>query len=109
MRAIHASPESGMVATNGPQPPRMSSARRTVALRRAAASVIHISKSDDFIEADQRDLPCPVPGVKIFCFTSDPNHRLILGHPVPNEGRFAIVTDVRRDAVDADALLTNSA
>ena len=25
------------------------------------------------------------------------------------EGRFAIVTDVRRDAVDADALLTNSA
>jgi hypothetical protein len=30
-------------------------------------------------------------------------------HPVPNEGRFAIVTDVRRDAVDAEALLTNSA
>jgi hypothetical protein len=25
------------------------------------------------------------------------------------EGRFAIVTDVRRDAVDADALLTNGA
>jgi hypothetical protein len=30
-------------------------------------------------------------------------------HPVPNEGRFAIVTNVRRDAVDAEALLTNSA
>jgi hypothetical protein len=30
-------------------------------------------------------------------------------HPVPHEGRFAIVTDVRRDAVDADAPLTNGA
>jgi hypothetical protein len=30
-------------------------------------------------------------------------------YPVPQEGRFAIVTDVGRDAVDADALLTNSA
>ena len=28
-------------------------------------------------------------------------------HPPP-EGRFAIVTDVRRDAVDADALLTRA-
>jgi hypothetical protein len=32
-----------------------------------------------------------------------------LVHPVPHEGRFAIVTDVGRDAVDAEALLTNSA
>jgi hypothetical protein len=30
-------------------------------------------------------------------------------HPVPPEGRIAIVTDVGRDAVDTDALLTNSA
>ena len=29
--------------------------------------------------------------------------------PVPLEGRFAIVTDAGRDAVDADALLTNGA
>jgi len=27
----------------------------------------------------------------------------------PTEGRFAIVTDAGRDAVDADALLTNGA
>ena len=30
-------------------------------------------------------------------------------HPVPSEGRFAIVTDAGRDAVDADALLTDGA
>ena len=29
--------------------------------------------------------------------------------PVPYEGRFAIVTNVERDAVDAEALLTNGA
>ena len=29
--------------------------------------------------------------------------------PVPLEGRFAIVTDAGRDAVDADAPLTNGA
>jgi hypothetical protein len=28
-------------------------------------------------------------------------------HPAQPEGRLAIVTDVRRDSVDADALLTN--
>jgi hypothetical protein len=57
----------------------------------------------------QFDLPCPVVTQKIFRFTLDPNHLLIPCHPVPYEGRFAIVTDVRRDAVDAEALLTNSA
>jgi hypothetical protein len=30
-------------------------------------------------------------------------------HPVPLEGRFAIVTDAGWDAVDVDALLTNGA
>jgi hypothetical protein len=54
-------------------------------------------------------MPCPVVARKIFLFPSDPNHRLIPSHPVPKEGRFAIVTDVGRDAVDAVALLTNSA
>jgi hypothetical protein len=34
---------------------------------------------------------------------------LLIRHPVPTEGRFAIVTNVGRDAVDALALLTNSA
>jgi hypothetical protein len=31
-----------------------------------------------------------------------PNHWYILRHPVPLEGRIAIVTDAGRDAVDAD-------
>ncbi len=30
-------------------------------------------------------------------------------HPVPTKGRFAIVTNVGRDAVDAEAPLTNGA
>ena len=34
---------------------------------------------------------------------------IVRGRPVPLEGRIAIVTDVGRDAVDAAALLTNSA
>jgi hypothetical protein len=33
----------------------------------------------------------------------------MLRYPVPNEGRFAIVTSVGRDAVDANAQMTNSA
>ena len=57
----------------------------------------------------QSDLPCPVILLKIFLFPSDPNHRLIPRYPVPYEGRFAIVTNVERDAVDAEAPLTNGA
>ena len=49
------------------------------------------------------------PFSKIFLFTSDPNHLLISHRPVPHEGRLAIVTDAGRDAVDVNALLTNSA
>jgi hypothetical protein len=40
--------------------------------------------------------------------TLDPNQSLISCHPVPREGALAIVTGVG-GAVDADALLTNSA
>src|ERR1700749_2881574 len=36
---------------------------------------------NDFIEADQRDSPCPVPKRKIFLFPFDPNHRLIPAVP----------------------------
>jgi hypothetical protein len=41
-------------------------------------------------------LICPVqsPLAEIFPFPFDPNHLLYRGHPVPLEGRFAIVTDV---------------
>jgi len=75
------------------------------ALQRTTA-LAHIA---EFVERNQAGSVRPVVGAKIIRFSSDPNHRLILRHPVPNEGRFAIVTDVRRDAVDAEALLTNGA
>jgi hypothetical protein len=45
---------------------------------------------------------------EILLFTR-PNQFYIPRRPASLEGRFAIVTDVRRDAVDADALLTNGA
>jgi hypothetical protein len=41
------------------------------------------------------------PSAKIFPFPPDPNQIYIDCRPAPTEGRFAIVTDVRRDAVDA--------
>jgi hypothetical protein len=43
------------------------------------------------------------PSQKYFCF-SEAQSSLCDCHPVPSEGRFAIVTDAGRDAVDADAL-----
>src|ERR1035438_3120514 len=54
------------------------------------------------VEPDQADLPCPVPCRKIFRFRRRANQIYDSRHPVPTEGRFAIVTDVGRDAVDAD-------
>jgi hypothetical protein len=65
------------------------------------------ARREQFIETDQRDLPCPASFVKIFFFTANPNHLLILCRPVPHEGRLAIVTDAGRDAVDAEVLLTS--
>jgi hypothetical protein len=67
------------------------------------------ARTAEFLSLFQADLPCPVVAQKIFLFPSDPNHRLIFRHPVPYEGRFAIVTNVGRDAVDAKAPLTNGA
>jgi hypothetical protein len=56
-----------------------------------------------FIEPDQRDLGRPVPWRKIFRLTRRANQWHHSPRPVPMEGRFANVTDVRRDAVDAMA------
>jgi hypothetical protein len=39
---------------------------------------------------------------------SPPNQQYIPCRPVSQEGRFAVVTDVRRDAVDADGALTKA-
>jgi hypothetical protein len=46
-------------------------------------------------------LPVQSPLAKIFRFHSDPNHLHVSHRLVPMEGRFAIVTDAGRDAMDA--------
>jgi len=46
---------------------------------------------------------------KIILVFRNTNQRYILTRPVPKEGRVAIVTAAGRDAVDADAPITNGA
>jgi hypothetical protein len=50
-----------------------------------------------------------IPLAKNFLFFRLVETALSMCHPVPIEGRVAIVTDVGRDAVDATAPLTNGA
>jgi hypothetical protein len=45
---------------------------------------------------------CPAPSTKIFLFPAYPNHFYNSRRPAPSQGALAIVTDVERDAVDAD-------
>jgi hypothetical protein len=52
-----------------------------------------MSKTARFVEADQSDLPCPVPFAKRFPFSLDPNHIYKPRRLVP-KGHIAIVTDV---------------
>jgi hypothetical protein len=47
---------------------------------------------------------CPALAAKTFPFPPHPKHFYTPGHPVPHEGRIAVVTDVGRDVVDASAL-----
>ena len=49
------------------------------------------------------------PSVKNILIFRNCKSVYIHGHPVPHEGRLAIVTDAGRDAVDVDAPLTNGA
>jgi hypothetical protein len=51
---------------------------------------------------------CPAPFAKIFSFAPNPNQFTESRRPVPIEGRFAIVTNAGRDAVDAAARETNA-
>jgi hypothetical protein len=51
----------------------------------------------------------PAPFEKIFWFSEVANHFISTAVPSQTEGRLAIVTNAGRDAVDALALLTNSA
>jgi hypothetical protein len=53
-------------------------------------------------------LPVQLPLKKYFCF-SEMQIRPLLRHPVPKEGRFAIVTNAGRGAVDADGASDESA
>ena len=55
------------------------------------------------------DFPVQPLCKKFFAFAVGQITFTNLPRPASQEGRFAIVTDVRRDAVDADALLTNGA
>jgi hypothetical protein len=50
---------------------------------------------------------CPAPFAKIFRFPRRANHLYKLAPSRPTEGRHAIVTAAGRDAVDADAPITN--
>jgi len=67
------------------------------------------ARSAWFVEPDQAVSTCPVPSPKIFPFAPDPNHFHNSRHPVPHEGRIAIVTDAGWDAVDTVTPLTNGA
>jgi len=60
--------------------------------------------------AASTDLPAlSSPSKKNILFFRNANQRYILSRPVPKEGRVAIVTAAGRDAVDADAPITNGA
>jgi hypothetical protein len=60
----------------------------------AAPARKSVAPKTEICEPDQTDLPSPVPQLKIFLFSFDPNQIHNSRHPVPHEGRFAIVTDV---------------
>jgi len=53
--------------------------------------------------------PLSSPFCKNILIFRTPNQFYIPRRLVPSEGRFAIVTDAGRDAVDADAPITNGA
>src|ERR1700731_292368 len=64
------------------------------------------ARIEDYVGPDNRApcwFSCPAPDAKILWFSEDPNHFYIRRRLVPHEGRFAIVTDAGRDAVDAAA------
>jgi hypothetical protein len=67
------------------------------------------ARNGEIVEPDQSDLGCPVLFAKIFLFFRTPNQNYIIRHPVPIEGRFAIVTNAGWDAVDADGAFDESA
>jgi len=59
--------------------------------------------------ASPRAFACPAPFEKIFLFFRNPNHRYIVSHPVPEEGRWPSSRTLGRDAVDASGALDEGA
>jgi hypothetical protein len=51
-------------------------------------------RKTSIVEADQGDFGGPVSSAKIFSFSFHPNQSHLSRYPAPQEGRFAIVTDV---------------
>jgi hypothetical protein len=62
-----------------------------------------------FVEADQRDLPNPVPSHKNISLNTSGKSGALVRASRPERGALRNVINAGRDAVDADALLTNSA
>ena len=65
-------------------------------------------RKTQFLKSNQADFTRPAPSAKIFQFSFHPNQSHLSRHPASLEGRFAIVTDVRRDAVDAEGAADES-
>jgi hypothetical protein len=61
------------------------------------------SPSNQFTQPNQHDLAGPAIGRKIIRFSFSPNQTYKATVPLLHEGRFAIVTNVERDAMDADS------
>jgi hypothetical protein len=57
---------------------------------------------NEFILSAQADLPCPVLSAKRNRFAFSPNQTYDSRVPLLHKGRFAIVTNARRDAMDAN-------
>ena len=66
-----------------------------------------VSPKNDFTERFQRDLGCPALLRKIFRLTRRANQWPFSARLTRQEGRLAIVTNVRWDAVDVEVPLTN--
>ena len=81
-------------------------ARTTGSLDTSIFPVVSATKSpapkNEFVVSPQADLPCPVLSAKRIRFAFTPNQTYDSRVPLLHKGRFAIVTNARRDAMDAN-------
>ena len=75
----------------------------------AQAGPYGLARPAKFIERDQRDLGRPVPPAKNISLSPSGKSGALLRASCPERGALRNVINAGRDAVDADALLTNSA